>query len=232
MNVANKNLTIKTGDTAYYDTMRGLQRVKILSITGKTGPSGSNQRVKVKIVGPGVFNKGSIENVHGNFIVPKDAIWRKKYKTIILPYTVIADTEMRSNPRRKICRKAKRLVKRKRTRAQGKALFAEAARKGKACVRSRKRKTRRKHRVANRHVSRTIRARKNPYTPYVVYADERSSRARPGHPRRYYWTGYNFTTDKKFAETFANAESAFNAAKRIKHRLPTRLEFVAVQRSK
>jgi hypothetical protein len=84
-----------------------------------------------------------------------------------------------------------------------------------------------------------IRAKKNPYIPYLIYGDLREINlpylqygdARKGkNKNRYYWNGERFTTDKKFAEHFANAESAYNAAKRLQTRLPYALAFVAVQR--
>lgn len=120
------------------------------------------------------------------------------------------------NPRRrgesKICDKAKRLVKRKKTRPQAKALFSEAARKGKPC-RSRKRKSTRK----------VVRARQNPYREYFVVGFDTKG-------NRWYLTDHNsFTKYKRFASAFRSVESAKREMHRIKNGLPYKISHIALR---
>jgi len=111
------------------------------------------------------------------------------------------------NPRRrgesKICHKAKRLVKRKKTRRQGRALFAEASHKGKPC----------------RHLRvRPIKARKNPARAsgfVIVGVNRRRSGGRMVMDSRWFWTGSSFDSDRKRAKTFESERNATIEAKKI-----------------
>jgi hypothetical protein len=121
-----------------------------------------------------------------------------------MPKIKVKPVRLKKNPKRKaVARKKRHKLKKSRI------------------IKSVRKILRRKRRAPKAKI---IRAKKNPYVPYLIYGDTRK-----GKPR-YYWNGERFTTDKKFAEYFPNAESAYNTAKRLHKRLPNALAFVAVQR--
>lgn len=80
---------LRIGDNAYYDSMGGLIPCKVLSIVSEAPVQASeaikpNSWVKVRIR----LRGGSEASVWSLYVVPRAAIRRSKYATLISPYLI------------------------------------------------------------------------------------------------------------------------------------------------
>lgn len=68
-------LTLKTGDLAFYDTFAGMIPCKVIGITGRSGPAGSNQTVRFQITAKrGAYKRGEILERWGLHVCPRGAV--------------------------------------------------------------------------------------------------------------------------------------------------------------
>jgi hypothetical protein len=66
--------TLKTGDLAYYDSMRGCLPVKVLSIVGPSGNPSSEQKVTVRFTGNRIFKRGETLEAWGLHVLPRKSV--------------------------------------------------------------------------------------------------------------------------------------------------------------
>jgi len=78
--------TLKAGALAYFDCAAGLVPCRVLSIKGRAN---SAQEVTVQITAShDPYKRGEIVNSAAHWVVPRDAVRRRKHGVTILPYLV------------------------------------------------------------------------------------------------------------------------------------------------
>lgn len=81
--------TLKAGELAYFDSFAGLIPCKVLSINGESGQANSKQEVTFQITAPrGPYKRGELVRSSARWVIPRDAIKRRKHGTTIRPYSV------------------------------------------------------------------------------------------------------------------------------------------------
>ncbi|MGQ0595867.1 hypothetical protein [Aquabacterium sp.] len=79
--------TLKVGDLAYVDTFAGLLPCKVTSITGTSGPAGSDQEVTACLTADcGAYKRGELMTRWGLSVVPRKSIRGRGQR--VLPYDV------------------------------------------------------------------------------------------------------------------------------------------------
>jgi len=81
--------TLKAGALAYFDCAAGLVPCRVLSIKGQAGQANSTQEVTVQITAShDPYKRGEIVHSAAHWVVPRDAVRRRKHGVTILPYLV------------------------------------------------------------------------------------------------------------------------------------------------
>lgn len=76
-------ITLRPGDSCYFETVRdGLVPCKMVSRVDRT------VTLKVTRNGRTCYKAGEIIETTPRHAIPRAAVWRRRYKTLILPYTV------------------------------------------------------------------------------------------------------------------------------------------------
>lgn len=81
---------LKTGVSAYYDSLSGMVPCKVLSI----GPTRFSEMLTVSAVvtrATRTYPRGTIINSFAHWFFPRNALLRRKYRFRVAPHTVIAD---------------------------------------------------------------------------------------------------------------------------------------------
>jgi len=92
--LVNKNIMLKSGMSAFWDTFAGLIPVKVLSITGDIDPRPSSKH-NVKFIvtnDTGPYKKGETFDRWSLDVIPPSAVHRRQYCTTIGFYKVQIDT--------------------------------------------------------------------------------------------------------------------------------------------
>lgn len=88
----NKRPVLKTGELAYWDSVRGMVPCKVTKITGKSGPAGSDQQVYAKLTAArSPYKRGELVSGWGLHFVPRAAYFRRRLGSRIGYYTVTVD---------------------------------------------------------------------------------------------------------------------------------------------
>lgn len=85
-------ITLTTGMVARFDTFAGLVPVRVLSITGTSGPCGSAQDVTFRVTRNGRgYRAGETFTRWALHVIPVRAVRRRRYQTTIRAYRVECD---------------------------------------------------------------------------------------------------------------------------------------------
>jgi hypothetical protein len=80
---------LQADGAAYYDSVAGLIPCRVLSIRGESGLASSTQEVTFAITASrGPYTQGEILRCAALWVVPRAAVKRRKYGTVIRPYLV------------------------------------------------------------------------------------------------------------------------------------------------
>lgn len=97
--ITEKDMTLKSGMLAYFDSLRGVMPCRVLSIKGGNTPgkpelTTSNIRVKVEFTAPRPgYRRGDTIESSALWVVPRRAVTFRKYGTKIWgPTYIISDT--------------------------------------------------------------------------------------------------------------------------------------------
>lgn len=93
--------TLKRGILAFYDSFAGLVPVKVLAVTAPEedpafdlgfGEARTSVRVQCQVTEPhGPYKKDEVLNSNAMMVVPRTAILRRQYSTVIAAYAVEPD---------------------------------------------------------------------------------------------------------------------------------------------
>lgn len=80
---------LKVGDLAYFDGMTGLAKCKVVSINGKSQHPTSAVEVEIELTKDYIgWPKGKILRISSIWVVPRNAVRKRKYGSTIGFYTV------------------------------------------------------------------------------------------------------------------------------------------------
>ena len=86
--------TLRSGIAARFDAFTsGLVPVKVMSISGSSGPCSTAQRVMFRVTrNHGPYKAGETLDSFALHVIPVKSLRHRKYGTTILPYDVACDT--------------------------------------------------------------------------------------------------------------------------------------------
>jgi hypothetical protein len=86
------SIVLRSGMVARYDGLRGLVCVRVLSITGTSGPCSTEQRVAFRVTREAHgWSVGDIRECFALHVIPVAAVHRRRYSTTIRRYRVECD---------------------------------------------------------------------------------------------------------------------------------------------